>query len=96
MVIGICTLEINLPGLNSLKEKRSHLKSLKSRLHREFNVSVAEVALHDAWQSSTLGVAVVSSAASHAENVLQNVVLWVETHRPDLELVDYQIEVEHW
>lgn len=96
MIIGVCTIEINLPGVSSLKEKRSHLKSLKARLHREFNVSVAEVALHDAWQSTTIGVGVVSTAASHAENLLENVVHWIEQHRPDLDVIDYQVEVETW
>lgn len=96
MVVGICTIEINIPGVSSLKEKRSHLKSLKSRLHREFNVSVAEIALHDVWQSSTIGVGVVSTAVNHAENVLENVVRWIERHRPDLDIVDYGVEVEHW
>lgn len=96
MVIGVCTIEINLPGVTSLKEKRSRLKSLKNRLHREFNVSVSEIALHDAWQSGTLGVAVVSTATTHAENTLHKVVRWIEHHRPDLEVVDHQVEVEHW
>jgi uncharacterized protein YlxP (DUF503 family) len=41
MSIGILTLEIQLPGCKSLKEKRSRLKPLIARLHREFNVSVA-------------------------------------------------------
>lgn len=96
MIIGVCTIELNLPGVASLKEKRSRLKSLKSRIHREFHVSAAEVALHDAWQSSTLGVAVVSTNASHAETVLENVVRWIEHNRPDLEVVDYAIETESW
>jgi len=96
MVIGVCTIELYLPGLGSLKEKRGHLKSLKNRLHREFNVSVAEVALHDAWQSATLGVAIVSTAASHAEAVLEGVVTWIERHRPDVDVIDYAIEIETW
>lgn len=96
MIIAVCTIEINLPGVNSLKEKRSRLKSLKNRIHREFNVSAAEVALHDAWQSSTIGVAMVSTNAGHAETVLEKVVRWIEHNRPDLEVVDYGIEVETW
>ena len=64
----------DLPGLGSLKQKRSSLKSLAARLHREFNVSAAEVGLHDVWQSSTLGVAVVSTAADHGERVLESAV----------------------
>jgi uncharacterized protein len=93
MVIGACTIELDLPGLGSLKEKRSVLKSLLARLHKEFHVSAAEVDLHDAWQSSTIGVAVVSTSAVHAQNLLGNLVRWIETYRPDLEVVDHYVEV---
>jgi len=95
MVIGICTLELYLPGMNSLKDKRSVIKSVTARLNREFNVSAAEVGLNDVWQSSTVGVAVVTTAAAHAEQMLENVVSWLERHRPDVEIVDYRIETVH-
>jgi uncharacterized protein YlxP (DUF503 family) len=93
MVIGACVLELNLPGLGSLKEKRSVLKSLLARLHKEFNVTAAEVDLHDAWQSATLGIATVSTSAAHAHNLLNNLAHWIEVNRPDLEVVDHYVEV---
>jgi uncharacterized protein len=96
MVIGVCTIELNLPGVASLKEKRGRIKSLKNRLSKQFNVSVAEVALHDAWQSASVGVAVVSTAPSHAEAVLDGVVIWIEQHRPDLDVISHSIECETW
>ena len=46
MVIGVRSWELHLPGAHSLKEKRSVVKSLKQRLHNEFNLSVAETAKH--------------------------------------------------
>lgn len=93
MVIGACTIELNLPGMGSLKEKRSLLKGLIARLHKEFNVSAAEVDLHDAWQATTLGVSTVSTSAIHAQHLLDNLVNWLETHRPDLDVVDHYVEV---
>lgn len=96
MIIGVCTIELNLPGVMSLKEKRGRLKSLKNRISRQFNVSIAEVALHDAWQSASLGMAVVSTAQSHAEAVLDGVVQWIEQHRPDLDVISHTIDVETW
>ncbi len=86
-------IELNLPGLNSLKEKRSVLKSLIARLHKEFNVSAAEVDLHDVWQATTLGVTTVSTSPVHAQNLLNNLVTWIETYRPDLEVVDHYVEL---
>jgi uncharacterized protein len=93
MFIGACTIELDLPGLGSLKEKRSVLKPLLARLHKEFNVSAAEVDLHDAWQSSTIGIVMVSTSAVHAQNLLNNLIHWIETYRPDVEVVDHYVEM---
>ncbi|MBZ0316709.1 MAG: DUF503 domain-containing protein [Anaerolineae bacterium] len=95
MVIGSCTLELYLPGIQSLKEKRSCLKSLIARVHREFNVSVAEVDLQDVWQSATVGMAVVSNNADHAEKMLEAVCGWIERNRPDITIIEAAIEVVH-
>ena len=95
MVIGICMIELHLPGIGSLKAKRSIIKSVTARLHREFNVSCAEIDHHDVWQSTVLGAAVVSTSAGHAQNMLENVVSWVERNRPDVTVVDHSIEIIH-
>jgi uncharacterized protein YlxP (DUF503 family) len=95
MVIGICTIEIHLPDADSLKDKRSIVKALTARLHREFNVSCTEVDLHDVWKSTVIGVALVSTAAGHAQGVLESVVKWVERNRPDVMIVDHSIEIIH-
>jgi len=95
MVVGMSIIELRLPGVRSLKEKRSIIKGLIARVHKEFNVSCGEVELHDAWQSAALGVAVVSTAAAHAEAVLENVVSWIEVNRPDLTVVDHSVEIIH-
>jgi len=42
-MIGTLTFHLHLPGCASLKEKRSRLKPLLARLHRQFNVSTAEM-----------------------------------------------------
>jgi uncharacterized protein YlxP (DUF503 family) len=93
MHIGVCTIELRLPGNGSLKGKRSVIKSMVTRIGREFNVSIAEVDAQDAWQRAVLGVACVSSSASYAHGLLERVVQWIESHRPDVELLDYQIEM---
>ncbi len=93
MVVGVCHIELDLPGVHSLKQKRSVLKSIKANAHKKFNVSCAEVGLHDAWGSSTLGVAVVSTTPAHCEQVLEAVVRWIEFHRPDVQVVDHYVEI---
>ncbi len=93
MVIGVCRVELHLPGNGSLKGKRGRLKPLLTRLRREFNLSTAEVDLHDVWQSSVIGLVTVSNDAGRAHAVLQRAVHWIEVHHPDVQVVDWAIEM---
>jgi uncharacterized protein YlxP (DUF503 family) len=86
-------LEIQLPGCGSLKEKRSRLKPLLARLHREFNVSAAEIGKNDAWQETILACALVSNDSAYTQRALQQVARWVETHWPDVTLAGEHIEL---
>ena len=70
MIIGVCSFELYLGGVHSLKEKRGVLKRLKARIVNKFNVSVAEVDLMDSWQRSTIAVAIVSNDQRFANQVL--------------------------
>ncbi len=93
MPIGYLTLHLHLPGCASLKEKRSRLKPLMARLHREFNVSAAEMDRNDAWQEAILGCALVSNDPAHAQRALQSIARWVETNWHDVSLVDERMEL---
>jgi uncharacterized protein YlxP (DUF503 family) len=93
MSIGILTIQIFLPGCLSLKEKRSRLKPLIIRLHKEFNISVAEVDFQDSWQNAMIACAIVSNNSSHNQRSLQQVVSWIERTWPDMEVVSEQIEM---
>ncbi len=70
MIVGVVTWELHLDGCHSLKEKRQILTSLKDRLHRRFNVSVAETHHQDLWQRAELSCCVVSGTRRHAQEVL--------------------------
>ncbi len=93
MTIGVLTLQLQLPGCRSLKEKRSRLKPLIARLHREFNVSVAELAHLDSWDEATIGCALISNNHQFSESALQSVVHWLGRNWPDVTLVDDHIEM---
>lgn len=93
MAIGLLILQLHLPGCSSLKEKRSRLKPLLARLHREFNISVAEVDRQDAWQETVIACAMVSNQDGHTQRTLQSVARWIESSWPDVDLVDDQIEM---
>ncbi len=92
MVVGICTLELSLPGNDSLKDKRSVLKPLVVRMRREFNISVAEVGDQDVWRSATLGVAAVSNDQAYLHGLFEKLVAWIDHSHAQVEVVDWQIE----
>lgn len=93
MVVGTCRLQLHLPGNGSLKQKRARLKPLLHRLHKEFNLATAEVDLQDVWQSAVIGLATVSNDPGHAHSILERAVRWIEVYYPDVEVVDWQIEI---
>ena len=91
--LGLLTVHLQIPGCTSLKEKRGRLKPLLARLHREFNVSAAEVDHLDAWQEAIIACALVSNENNHTQGVLQRVVSWIETSWLDVQVIDDQIEL---
>lgn len=91
MFIGVCTIDLHIPESGSLKTKRHSLKSLKDRIRRRFNVSVAEIEHNDLWQKTSLAVAAVSNDKAHLNQTLDYVVNLVRSV-PEVHLLDYQIE----
>jgi uncharacterized protein len=78
VVVGLVVWELQIPGCRSLKEKRSVLKSLKDRLHNQYNVSVAETKHQDSHQRAELAACVVSGERAHANSVLSTVDRFME------------------
>lgn len=71
MIIGVVSWELEIYGAQSLKEKRSVVRSLKDRLRQRHNLSVAETAHQDVWQRAELTACVVASARKVADQVLE-------------------------
>jgi uncharacterized protein len=90
--IATCTIELNLTGVRSLKEKRRIVKSILSRLPRQFNVAVAEIDKHDVWQSAVIALVTVGNDTAYLHGLLEKSVTWIETTRPDTPVDAYAIE----
>ena len=90
--VSVLSMHLLFPGCTSLKEKRSRLKPLLARLHREFNLSAAEVDFQDSWQNALIACALVSNDSRFNQSALEKVTAWVEQHWPDVEVVDNHIE----
>ena len=93
MSIGVCKLQLRLPENGTLKGKRQVFRSISSRVRHRFNVSIAEVQSNDHHQFLTLGVSCVSNDARHANEVLSNVVEYIQSFRLDAQMVDYETEI---
>jgi len=92
-MLATLTIHLHLPTCASLKEKRGHIKPLISRLHREFNVSVAEMGLQDKWQEAIIVCAMVGNDGAFLQSALGNVAKWVEGHWTDGDVWDTKIEL---
>jgi len=92
-MIGLLTLHLAIPGCASLKGKRGRLKPLIVRLHRQFNVSIAEMDLQDKWQETVIACAMVGNNAAHLRSALETVRKWVEAHWTDGDVLNTKVEI---
>jgi len=83
MIVGLLTIELFIPGSQSLKEKRMVLRRIKDRV-KKFNIAVSEVEHHDLWQRAGIAVVTVSTDKAHAERELAAVVDEIERVEPGL------------
>ena len=87
MYVGALTLDVLLGDIRSLKQKRSMVRPLIADVHRRFpGVAVGETGHLDLHRRAEIGVAVVSSTAAHAREVLDACERFV-AGRPEIELL---------
>jgi uncharacterized protein len=92
-MIAQLTVHLHLPGCSSLKEKRGRIKPLIARLHREFNISVAEIDLQDKWQETVIVCAMVGNNRAILQSAIQAVSKWIEANWEDGQIIDEKIEI---
>lgn len=79
MVTFTLTIKLQLPGVDSLKEKRRIIKSLVTKLKNNFNISAAEVGDNDIHRQAVLGIALVTNDRRFGDEVISKVINRVET-----------------
>ena len=77
-------------GFASLRQK---LAAGLGQLGFGFNLAAAETDLQDVWQTAEIGLVTISTDAGLVQSLLEKSVRWIERHAPDVEVVDYQIEM---
>jgi uncharacterized protein YlxP (DUF503 family) len=84
-------LTFYIPHAASLKDKRQVCRSLVDKTRQRFNASVAEVDTQDIHQTLTIGIALVSGEAAHAQRSLDEIIRFMEEHA-DAELMEVKGE----
>ncbi|MDD2446528.1 MAG: DUF503 domain-containing protein [Tissierellia bacterium] len=92
MIIGACSLKLNIYEANSLKDKRHVIKSIIGKLQSRFNISIAETGLNDSWKTSIIGFACVTNDTQHANQIISKVLKFIDGDSR-VEIVDYNIEI---
>ena len=92
MIIGILQVELIIDESQSLKDKRRVVQSVKDRLHREHQVSVAEVGSLDDRRCAVLGITMASNSVPHCQSTLDRILQKVRRHR-DCALADHTTEI---
>ena len=62
----------------SLKDKRQVVRSITQKARNQFNAGIAEVEDLDDARVATLAVVVVSNEATHAQEMLQTIIGFIE------------------
>ncbi len=93
IIIGLCTVEFELPGVVTIKDKRSILKSLLARMHNQFNVSAAEIDFQDALNASVIAFTTVTTDTRHVNQVISTILNWIEKNYHDALIVNQEIEI---
>ena len=87
MYVGALTLDVLLGDVRSLKQKRSVVRPLIAEVHRRFpGVAVGETGHLDLHRRAEIGIAVVSSTAANARQVLDACERFI-AERPEIELL---------
>jgi len=84
-------VELRLPDVHSLKEKRHRMSMLTTDLRKAFPAAaVSEVEFQDQWQRTSFGVALVTSQPGHLQRLITGISRYFEG-RPDAELLDVTV-----
>lgn len=77
-MIGAVTSELLIYDAQSLKEKRSVLKSIITKLKQRLNVSVSETGFQDLWQRTEITIVAVATNRVVAEKELSKALAMID------------------
>ena len=85
MIVGTAIVTIHIPWAQSLKDKRTQVKSLCAKARNTFNISIAEVDCQDIHQRAVLGFACVVNETALADSIIDNVLRFLQANISDFD-----------
>jgi len=92
MHVIVIKIHLRIAGNNSLKGKRQAIRPIIVGLRNKYNVSVAEVAEQNRWQSAVIGLSFVASDKRLGDELVSSIMEFVNSGRFDVEVVEEQVE----
>lgn len=93
MPIAIATIELTIPSVHSLKDKRRVVKSIVARLHEHFNISAAEMEDMDVWQRAVIGMACISNSAAVVNREMDKAIDYLENGEGEYYIARVEFEM---
>jgi uncharacterized protein YlxP (DUF503 family) len=94
VVVGVCQIDLLIPGNASLKGKRKTLRKIIDRVKNRYNISISEVGDNDLWQRSQIGLSVVGNDSRHINSSLDKIINFIDGMNV-AEIIHSQIEIIH-
>jgi uncharacterized protein YlxP (DUF503 family) len=82
MIVSMIKVIFEIPGVETIKDKRRIVTSVKDKLQRRFRMSAAEVDLQESLSFAQIGGAVVSNSRTFGESVLHKAFEMIEKDVP--------------
>ena len=95
MIVSMIQMIFQIPDVDSIKQKRRIIKSVKDKLIRRFHMSAAEVDLQDSLSFAQIGAAFVSNSREFGETVINKAFKMIEDEIP-VRIQDMQIHSEEF
>jgi uncharacterized protein YlxP (DUF503 family) len=95
MVVSMMQIIFEIPDVESLKDKRRIIRSIKDKLQRRFHLSAAEVDLQDSLTFAHIGGALVSNSRTFGETVLNKALKMIEDETP-IRIQDMRVHSEEF
>ena len=91
MIIGVLTVDLSVPGSDTLKDKRQVIKSMLDNIRNKFNASAAEVGHLDSHRRAELAFACVSNDQQFVNRILNKILNYIESN-PLCEVVETDMQ----